>query len=48
MAMSVLMAAMTAQAADAWRPETRWRGFNLLGMFVKGTRREHFPRKTFR
>lgn len=47
MAMSMLMAAMTAQATDAWRPETRWRGFNLLGMFVKGHSEGTFPEEDF-
>lgn len=34
-------------ASGAWRPEARWRGFNLLGMFVKGNSEGRFPEEDF-
>jgi len=34
-------------AAESWRPETRWRGFNLLGMFVKNYSPGEFKEEDF-
>lgn len=36
--------------ADVYKPEKRWRGFNLMGMFIKGSRMSpgHFPEEDFR
>jgi aryl-phospho-beta-D-glucosidase BglC (GH1 family) len=36
-----------ANAAEPWRPETRWRGFNLLGMFMSHGQQGEFPEEDF-
>lgn len=36
-----------AGAADSWRPEARWRGFNLLGMFVRDYSPGEFAEEDF-
>ncbi len=36
-------AAVAAAADDGWRPRERWRGFNLLNMFIKGSRPDPAP-----
>jgi len=33
LALFSVLSGVDAQAVDTWRPDTRWRGFNLLGMF---------------
>ncbi len=43
-------AAWAAVSAEGpgWRPEARWRGFNLLGMFQKHGQKAEFPEEDFR
>ena len=46
-----LMTVMTGSdlnAAENWRPETRWRGFNLLGMFQNHGQKAAFSEEDFR
>ncbi len=40
----------TLCCAEVYRPRERWRGFNLMGMFVKGSGMSpgHFPEEDFR
>jgi aryl-phospho-beta-D-glucosidase BglC (GH1 family) len=45
---SMLTVAGMAGAAGDGRPDVRWRGFNLLGMFVKGHSPGHFVEEDFR
>jgi aryl-phospho-beta-D-glucosidase BglC (GH1 family) len=46
-ALVVGMAGADAFAAEAWRPETRWRGFNLLGMFQNHGQPAKFEEEDF-
>lgn len=42
--------AVSSSFADPYRPEKRWRGFNLMGMFIKGASMSpgSFPEKDFK
>ena len=43
-----VLAGADAFAAEAWRPEARWRGFNLLGMFQNHGQKGEFAEEDFR
>lgn len=47
LALAALMVCGGAVAKDDGRPTERWRGFNLLGMFVKGHSPGHFAEEEF-
>ena len=44
----VLLLGLQAVAAEAWRPEARWRGFNLLGMFYANGKPGLFEEEDFK
>lgn len=41
-------ACLQAAAAEGWRPEARWRGFNLLGMFQNHGQKGEFNEQDFK
>lgn len=42
------MTGTSVLGADAWRPEQRWRGFNLLGMFQDHGQKAQFEEEDFK
>lgn len=46
--MVAVLAVADAMAAETWRPETRWRGFNLLGMFQNHGQPAQFQEDDFK
>ncbi|MEI7901725.1 MAG: cellulase family glycosylhydrolase [bacterium] len=47
-ALTAMMAGANVCAAEAWRPEPRWRGFNLLGMFQNHGQKAQFEEEDFK
>jgi aryl-phospho-beta-D-glucosidase BglC (GH1 family) len=43
-----VLLALQVSAADVWRPEARWRGFNLLGMFQNHGQKAQFEEEDFK
>jgi len=44
----VLLLGLQVSASEAWHPETRWRGFNLLGMFQSHGQQGRFEEDDFK
>lgn len=48
LAIAISIGVFQAEASEAWKPASRWRGFNLLGMFINHGQKAEFPEEDFR
>ena len=48
LALLAVIGGLRAEAAESWRPAERWRGFNLLGMFINHGQAAEYPEEDFK